>query len=145
LFKKHARDGAGNPEAATVAPDELEQGRVGRQVALQRPALEDLAALILVEIIPRMPDIEEAELLQSKRQMGMEIQDYRWHRMVYPVYSVYPVYPVQIPPAPLYERGDFLLFPPFTKGDVMGIFFLFTQTLKHSDTQSLLPALITFL
>ena len=88
LFKKHARDGAGNPEAATVAPDEPEQGRVDRQVALHRPALEDPAALLLVEIILRMPDVEEAVLLQPKRQVGMETQNNRGHRIVYPVYSV---------------------------------------------------------
>ena len=41
LFKKHARDGAGNPEAATVAPDELEQGRVGRQVASPSPRVRE--------------------------------------------------------------------------------------------------------
>jgi hypothetical protein len=89
LFKKHARDGAGNPEPTPVAPDEPEQASIDRQVALQRPALEDPAALLPVEIILRVPDVEEAELLQPTRQMGMEAQNNRRHRMVFLVYLVY--------------------------------------------------------
>jgi len=89
LFKKHARDGAGNPEPTPVAPDEPEQASIDRQVALPRPALQDAEAFLPVEIIPRVPDVEEAVLLQPKRQMGMEAQNNRRHRMVFLVYLVY--------------------------------------------------------